>query len=288
MDINHIVKNPQVLLAGGTVTTIATIIGMIVTILGLTAPTNAHTYAHNGSSMHAPFHQVVDTPATNRIEIEPTIIEPEAPELEPIAPEPPAPRNVASHPIVLHQGDVIHNGATSCTLSYIDTHSRTAYTAAHCVDYDYATTTTIRNVVMYGYVDNTSVPIGTARIDTQHYDLARITLSDNVIAGDNVYSGDALITIDEMQPGDKVCNYGARSKVSACGDIVNSTPGVYYTSHNHLTKGDSGGPTWVVDAHGTVKGYIGVYVGSALAMNEHREVITRYGRFAAIEDANFT
>lgn len=87
-------------------------------------------------------------------------------------------------------------------------------------------------------------------------DWAVIDIEDNVTTVDNGYSGNDMITLDEVAFGDELCTYGATTKEVSCGKVRNKNWITVRTENITPTSGDSGGPSWV-----TGKGFIGIYRG---------------------------
>lgn len=165
-------------------------------------------------------------------------------------------------PITINQGDRVRvPGAATCTIGYVDAANRTAYTAGHCTknDDDVAMSTT---KIVFGDIDFDDADIAANR------DIATITLSDNVRIGENPYSGDTVLTENEIrtlaQRDDiQVCNYGMRSKTVYCQNISHTDSTYIYGEGDPSKHGDSGGPAWFVNADGQSLGLVGVLSGTS-------------------------
>lgn len=143
---------------------------------------------------------------------------------------------------------------TSCTIGYVDAATHTAYTAAHCFTRTGQTTAHIRQ-------GRTLVPIGTAHVSADSVDIAVIELNDNVAVGDNAYSGDTTLGREHVRADDKICSYGSTSKRSDCMGVFALGDTELYSTAQARVEGDSGGPVWLTDAAGNVKGLIGIHSG---------------------------
>lgn len=160
-------------------------------------------------------------------------------------------------PITINQGDRVRvPGAATCTIGYVDAANRTAYTAGHCTknDDDVAMSTT---KIMFGDINFDDNDSAAGR------DIATITLSDNVRIGKNSYSGDTVLTEEDIralaQRDDvRVCNYGMRSKTVYCQNISHTDSTYLYGEGDPSKHGDSGGPAWLIDADGNSLGLAGV------------------------------
>lgn len=160
---------------------------------------------------------------------------------------------------LLFQGDIIRIENQRCTLGYIDPIARTATFAAHCVPSG-------REIELYQ--DATSVPIGKTTshfnigIDNSRSDMITFDLYDTVGLADqpNPYSGDTLLSTDDVEFGDKACSYSAMTGSVRCGTIYNTDGNVIFGSPElGGVQGDSGGPMWLVDDNNNPKGFLGVY-----------------------------
>lgn len=180
--------------------------------------------------------------------------------------------------VAVNQGDriSINNEGSICTLGYVDHANHTAYTAAHCLDTDRDATTRETNIAIY----NTTQPrriIGYATVAANYgsvpyyaHDVAKITLLDDVIAGTNTYSGDTVIGPGDINTAtDRVCRYGATSTTVYCDPISRTNELHIISASKHLIPGDSGGPTWITDNTGAVKGFIAIHSGYIYASTSY-------------------
>lgn len=143
-----------------------------------------------------------------------------------------------------------------CTLGYVDVRNYVAFTARHCVEnvgdriYDSKGNYIGDVASLYGEKmrNITDFAINTKKLDT-----ATIALHKNVDFG----QGNALSGVDnyatDINKGDSICRYGAKSKTTVCGTIIKVTDGTVYATDKAVLKGDSGGPAWIPG-----KGMVGV------------------------------
>ena len=81
-------------------------------------------------------------------------------------------------------------------------------------------------------------------------------------AGANTYSGDTVIGPSDINTAtDRVCRYGATSTTVYCDPISRTNDLTIISASKHLIPGDSGGPTWVTDNTGAVKGFVAIHSG---------------------------
>lgn len=188
----------------------------------------------------------------------------------------------------IKQGDKIFANNSQCTLSYANAETRIAYTAAHCIDKQAKYTGYTHPVEVYAYNNNNRmVPIGTSTISLNGVDLAVIKINDDISIGDNLYSGDIVLGRTDIAEGDMVCRYGARSQKQACSKYSFEQDNVIFVEDEELISGDSGGPTWVTTATGDIKGYLGVYVGSARVTPSWTNETVYYDRLVPIDAQDF-
>ena len=181
--------------------------------------------------------------------------------------------------VTMHQGDKIQTLTSSCTLSYVDKETRTGYTAAHCIGDRLTTDVAQRRtaIPLWGVHEGTPTYIGEAIMATNVTDLAIVKFADNVVIGDNIYSGNTMFT-GELSADDYICRYGAESRIGACTPYYSTNDDTVYSQDEHLIPGDSGGPSWVSDAQGNPKGYLGVYAGSIYMSGGHFTAPTAFDR----------
>ena len=157
---------------------------------------------------------------------------------------------------VVNQGDAVIDDNTMCTVGYVDKNSNSFYTAAHCVGGVGSQVTNLD-----GESVGTVTERGTAvnQYDYNH-DTARVAINPGHTAGDNVYSGDKVANLDEIEEGDTLHSYGITHDGVYSGKVDNSTGNAGGTtfSQNGMAPipGDSGGPAWVEG-----KGFVGVATG---------------------------
>lgn len=148
---------------------------------------------------------------------------------------------------VLTQGDEINIEGPRCTVGYVTpTH---AYTAGHCGDVGQVVTDTHGTTIGTITADGPYLRGSHDRAD----DWAVIEL--DAPAGGNVFSGDGVVSHQDVIPGDRVCKYGMTTGTT-CGNVAGVGDGVIYMTAP-IYKGDSGGAVWVVGKgfYGTVSGW---------------------------------
>ena len=146
----------------------------------------------------------------------------------------------------INQGDRVRNQEwDTCTVGYVQTGS--AYTAGHCGK---------TGDTMFNF--QTNEQIGTLN---SHYsypggeDWAEITLNDTTTAGENTYSGNQVVSPEDIEVGDTIHSYGGKTGQQYTGTVTR-TDGhqVLATGEAGGLPGDSGGPAWIDG-----KGLVGVY-----------------------------
>jgi hypothetical protein len=154
--------------------------------------------------------------------------------------------------VVVYPGMEIRQEATLCTLGFVDTVNRIAYSAGHCRGRGAVTD---RNGRLIGVVttsrDNT--PDGTVvRTDQVISDYQTISLVADVTAN-NVLPGGRDLIVDPglvITPGLPVCHFGVVTGES-CGSVERVNNG-WFTMDNGVVsgKGDSGGPVYTPTDNG--------------------------------------
>lgn len=172
----------------------------------------------------------------------------------------------AAAPTVPVQGMPINIGMTgSCTLGFNDHEKGVSYTAAHC-----AAHAGQRVSLVDPRTGRTSRPLGTITPSSKYQsskidnDWAVITWDKDVKLGGNPYSGDRLLSLDQVKEGDKVCFHGETTHSGtgniSCGEYFGSVGQSFVTSIRAGHPGDSGGPMWIDGG-----GFVGVVTaGSAM------------------------
>lgn len=166
-------------------------------------------------------------------------------------------QNTLSQPVTINQGDYIDVGISRCTVGYIDHASNRIYLAGHCMP----------NGSYYARKDNK--PLGkfvtstsTGRL-SQSIDVGYIIPHDKVTLGANTYTGDNIVAKDDITVGETLCSYGGRSKTTVCAliDSINAytvyTKGTASGGSADMQSGDSGGPAWILNSDGSIKGFVG-------------------------------
>lgn len=182
--------------------------------------------------------------------------------------------------VTIDQGDkFITDRGNSCTIGYIDKVQGVAYTAFHCGK-DHMD----NRRAVYVRRDGVKIRVGTM-VHAHRYlpevgllppevlenetttarDIAAIKFDSNVILGDNIYSGDTRIPIDQVTEGETACLYGVKTGKSVCGTVRNVFGGDHPEHRIVVTlpnaaialPGDSGGVAYIPG-----RGSIGIVKGS--------------------------
>ncbi|OEY23324.1 hypothetical protein A0K93_03800 [Corynebacterium sp. BCW_4722] len=157
------------------------------------------------------------------------------------------------------QGMTISIGMTSeCTLGFNDHARGVSYTAAHC-----ANGVNNRVRLVNTRTGQKSRTLGTITPSSRYVssqlgnDWAEIVWDKGVTLGANPYSGDTMLTLDQVKRGEVVCYHGETThrgtNKDSCGSYVGSVEESFVTDIADGLPGDSGGPIWVKD-----RGFIGV------------------------------
>ena len=160
--------------------------------------------------------------------------------------------------VVVSPGMEIRQDSVVCTLGYVDTVARIAYSAGHCRGSGMVTD---RDGRFIGVVTNSrdNTPDGTVvRTDQVISDYQTISLAPGV-AVNNVLPGGRTLLADPgmaLAPGQPVCHFGVVTGES-CGTIERVNNG-WFTMANGVVsqKGDSGGPVYTLaeDGHAVLIG----------------------------------
>ena len=152
--------------------------------------------------------------------------------------------------VTVSQGDRYYTDKITCTISYVS--DDYAFTAAHCVNVGESVTDKFGTHISH-------VGISDYRVWAE-YDWAVIELGEGISAGENKYSGDTVVSVNDVEIGDEICKYGAITKMINCGTVIrpegNPYGGAVLSTGNFTQSGDSGGVAWI-----TGKGYLGVHSG---------------------------
>jgi hypothetical protein len=154
--------------------------------------------------------------------------------------------------VLVYPGMEIHQGTNVCTLGFVDTGARTAFTAGHCRG-DGPVVDREGNPIGSLTVFRDNTPDG-ATVATDHMisDWEAISLAPDVDVNDILPGGRALVSDSTIVPtaGLPVCHFGVITGES-CG-TVDSVNNGWFTMANGVVsqKGDSGGPVYVVTPDG--------------------------------------
>lgn len=155
----------------------------------------------------------------------------------------------------------------ACTLGFNDHARGVSYTAAHCAGQPGQ-----RVRLVNPRTGESSDPVGTIKPSSSYKsfelgnDWAEIVWDRGVTMGANPYSGDTMLTLDQVKPGEEVCYHGetthkGTNKVT-CGSYVDRLEQSFVTNIKDGQPGDSGGPIWVKD-----RGFIGVVSAGSGSMD---------------------
>jgi hypothetical protein len=176
----------------------------------------------------------------------------------------------------VNQGDRIelYNTTTGksafCTLGYVDKENQVGITANHCVP-DYPKGKAIvyvhKNGDKYrrylGKIIQTNYDYGQSKIYQAQNDVAIFKFDNfnhDYVAGENVFSGNRMLTASDVKHGDSICYYGKSRNKIQCGNVAEVSRFGTVTAAGILSiPGDSGGPVWI-----TGKDFVGPVFGGYL------------------------
>jgi len=150
--------------------------------------------------------------------------------------------------VLVFPGMEIHQANERCTLGFVDTQARVAYTAGHCRGNGQVTDKDGRFIGTMGtFRDNT--PDGaTIATDHQISDWETISLAGDVMVNDVLPGGRVLVTdpVVSAQPGQRVCHFGVVTG-ETCGSVAAVNNGWFTMADGVISqKGDSGGPVYTI------------------------------------------
>ncbi|WP_288857778.1 hypothetical protein [uncultured Corynebacterium sp.] len=156
--------------------------------------------------------------------------------------------------VVVNQGDVVEVGITKCQVGYVDAASKTAYVARHCFSQD-AGEILYKKSQAVGY----STRAGLIDARFKNDDVMAVRLYEDIIAGQNLFSGDAIADYDSLEADMEVCANSVKQRKVVCGHIQGAGDGVIKVEADEtFIQGDSGGPAWLVDDSGNPLSFVGV------------------------------
>ncbi|WP_175935217.1 trypsin-like serine protease [Corynebacterium sp. Marseille-P4321] len=156
---------------------------------------------------------------------------------------------------------IVFEDNTRCTIGYNDHGNGVSYTAAHCAQKGARvalvdTKSGIRSKMLGTFEpsENFQFPLGN--------DWGRIKWDEGVTLGGNVYSGDTIVSLDDVRAGEQVCFHGEvtheNSNDVECGEYSDRGGQSFVTNIKSAAHGDSGGPMWIPG-----RGFIGVVSGGS-------------------------
>ncbi|WP_181878682.1 trypsin-like serine protease [Corynebacterium renale] len=174
----------------------------------------------------------------------------------------PAPAGAQARP-VMNQGSVVETSLGSCTVGAVDQQRRIAVIAAHCGN------RAGEPVVLYSggkYYPQAGTFHPSPQWDPATFsnDWAIVKLSYWVQVGQNPFSGEEYMDLDQVRTGDRICFHGRTTHpdgVSYSCSTVAAIAGssIFYHGGEALHEGDSGGPTWI--ERGGQRYFVGVTSG---------------------------
>lgn len=180
----------------------------------------------------------------------------------------------AAAPASIDQGiAVLIEGHGTCTLGYNDHDRGRSYLAGHCGS-DGARVRLINRKT-----NEMTRALGTFHPSPNYHtwgsnDWGWIEWDDGVRMGENVYSGDKILSRGEVKAGDQVCSHGETSQMGTketdCGTFTGWAYESFGVRDVRWAPGDSGGPVFVPG-----RGFVGVM--SAAPDGEDGGVTAYYG-----------
>ncbi len=159
----------------------------------------------------------------------------------------------AADPVLVYPGMEIHQDTTVCTLGFVDTAARVAFTAGHCRGHGPVTDVDNHVIGTLAVFRDNTADGATVTTDQVIADYAVILLAPDVAVNDILPGGRVLRSEPDLtvQPGDGVCHFGVITGES-CGEVQAVNNG-WFTMTNGVVsaKGDSGGPVYVLTPDGS-------------------------------------
>jgi hypothetical protein len=156
-------------------------------------------------------------------------------------------------PGVVFPGMEILQDNRLCTLGYVDSAQRIAYTAGHCRSTGNTVTDQNRNVIGHLATFRDDTPSGsTVAVDQAISDYEVIALDDNISANNILPGGRPLVSSPNvaLAPGQAVCHFGV-STGETCGTVESVNNGWFTMSRGIQSHpGDSGGPVYLAPTGG--------------------------------------
>lgn len=159
----------------------------------------------------------------------------------------------AADPVLVYPGMEIHQDTTVCTLGFVDTAARVAFTAGHCRGHGPVTDVDNHVIGTLAVFRDNTADGATVTTDQVIADYAVILLAPDVAVNDILPGGRVLRSEPDLtvHPGDGVCHFGVITGES-CGEVQAVNNG-WFTMTNGVVsaKGDSGGPVYMLSPDGS-------------------------------------
>ncbi|UIZ92589.1 hypothetical protein JZY91_01945 [Corynebacterium sp. CNCTC7651] len=167
--------------------------------------------------------------------------------------------------VQVRQGDRVRVGEyTYCTLGFNDRQASVGYTAAHCGRGGDRVAVQVGDEFVEAGTFYPSTAYGES---VSGNDWAMIQWDAGVRLGENRFTGDDRLPANQLQPGDRICTYGAATGAPSCGTYAGALGGNVYWDQSPAMVGDSGGAVFV-DGR---RGFVGVLSGHSVVAGRQGE-----------------
>ena len=140
-----------------------------------------------------------------------------------------------------------------CSVGFVDAIQRKLYIAAHCALPEKGKKSQVREVMLRDTVIGEIYYNRNYNEENMANDWTVINVTnDDIELKSNRFSGDNIISPENVKPGDKIYTYGATSGMSE-GVVFGVKGNQIYITKSVIDHGDSGGPAWIEG-----KGFVGV------------------------------